>query len=113
MSGGSASTLLQRFDYDYAIDAAGNRAADYKGGHLRRVTELDGSRVEYDYRLAFDRLWRAYRSGTSAGNYEYDYDANTNRTSVKLNGGTATLSSYDGANQMTNSGGTTYGYDRS
>ena len=108
----AAGSELQRFDYDYAIDAAGTEAPDYKGGHLRRVTELDGSRVEYDYQLAFDRLWRAYRSGTYAVNYEYDYDLNNNRTSVKVNGGTATLSSYDGANQMNNSGGTAHGYDR-
>ncbi len=97
---------------DYAIDAAGTRAPDYKNGHLRRVTELDGSVVEYDYQLAFDRLWRAYRSGTYAVNYQYDYDLNNNRTSVMVNGGTPTTATYDAANQLNNSGGTGYGYDR-
>ena len=45
----TTGTELQRFRYDCAIDSNGTKAADYKNGHVRRVSELDGSVVEYDY----------------------------------------------------------------
>ena len=40
--------------------------------------------------------------------YTYTYDLAGNRTSVQLNGGTPTVTTYNAANQITNAG---YTYD--
>jgi RHS repeat-associated protein len=103
-------TVLQRFDYDYGIDANGTRAPEYWNGNVLSVTELDGSKVTYRYD-DLDRLASAVRTGSAPFNQQFGYDRNSNRTSV-ISEGTTTNAAYDAANQVMSYGATTYAYDR-
>jgi RHS repeat-associated protein len=94
----SDGTVLQRFDYNYGIDANGNITADYWNGSLRSVTELDGSIVSYSYD-DLNRLVSANRTGTNPFNQSYTYDSNNNRTEVRSNDVLTTFT-YDTANQL-------------
>ncbi len=103
-------TVLQSFEYDHGYAADGTMAANYWGGFVRSVTELDGSVTTYGYD-DLDRLVSAVRTGTNPYNQGYSYDANNNRITTNI-GGSTTSASYDGANQMTAQGDTRYSYDR-
>jgi YD repeat-containing protein len=106
----SDGTVVQRFDYDYGIDANGNLTANYWNGHVRSVMELDGSQVSYGYD-DLNRLVSATCSGTHPFSQSYTYDANDNRTSI-TSGGITTNAIYDAANQLASQGSTSYSYDR-
>jgi RHS repeat-associated protein len=111
----SDGTLLQRFDYDYGIDATGNRSPSYWNGNVLSVTELDGSKVTYSYD-ELDRLASAVRTGSGSFNQAFAYDKNNNRSRVteRMPDGTSatTEATYDAANQLVSYGSTIYAYDR-
>ena len=103
-------TNLQRYDYDYGFDINGNRLSTYRFGDVVKVTELDGSTVNYTYDdLA--RLSGATRAGTGPDVQTYGYDSRNNRTSRVINGTPLTFT-YDAANQLTAIGSTSLTYDR-
>ena len=98
----SDDSVIAGFAYEY--DAAGNRTS---------VLESGGDRVTWTYDAA-NRLTRERRSGASAYDTTYTYDALGNRL-VKEASGARTTSTYDLANQLQtsedSSGVTTYAYD--
>ncbi|MEM8533532.1 MAG: RHS repeat-associated core domain-containing protein, partial [Chloroflexota bacterium] len=99
-------TKLQSFDYDYSV----RNNEDFRGGNVLRITELDGSTINYGYD-DLDRLIAATRTGTLPFNQKYTYDDNNNRTSMTLDGEVLTAE-YDAANQMVEFADTNYRYDR-
>jgi RHS repeat-associated protein len=105
----SDGTVLQSFDYDYGFTGT-TRDADYHGGNVVGVTELDGSTESYTYD-DFNRLETATRTGTNPFTQSYGYDGNNNRTTITNNGVTK-YAVYDNANQMNSLGSTNYSYDR-
>src|SRR3990172_2030038 len=98
----SDSSVIVGFTYGY--DAAGNRTG---------VLESGGDRVTWTYDAA-NRLTREQRSGASAYDMAYTYDALGNRL-LKEAPGAGTTSTYDLASQLRtsqdSSGVTTYAYD--
>ncbi|MBM3499050.1 MAG: RHS repeat-associated core domain-containing protein [Armatimonadetes bacterium] len=98
----SDATTICSFGYEY--DAVGNPVS---------VAEGDGSRVTYTYD-ALNQLARERRSGDSAYDITYTYDAVGNRL-TKVDAGAATTYTYDSANELLTedaAGGlTTYTYD--
>lgn len=81
-------TTLGDFQYTYALNGQVTGATEAIGGTSRTVS------YTYDGLL---RLVGAVAPGGSS--YAYGYDLVGNRTSVALNGGTATTTSYDAADQ--------------
>jgi len=80
----------------------------------QNVTDkLAGKTTSYSYD-ELNRLTAATGVLTGPGttaDYHYGYDNNGNRTSSSVNGGPNPGYSYNGANQLTATGGTTAGYD--
>jgi len=98
----SPSTTLSSFSY--ALDAVGNRL---------RVVESTGNRVTWTYDNTY-QLKNEQRSGSNSYNITYTYDPVGNRLTL-INGGVATTSTYNAANELTKSqataGVTTTTYD--
>ena len=106
-----AGATLQSYTYEYGLDAQGEPTSQYFNGFVLSVSEgHSGSAISYGYDDQ-GRLTKATRTGSAAYNQSYVYDANDNRTSVTANGVTKTAT-FDGANQLTSQGATTYNYDR-
>jgi RHS repeat-associated protein len=96
------ATVLDRFEY--SLDAAGSRS---------RVDALDGSFVEYEYDV-LDRLTRETRhdqGGAVVHDVLYTYDAVGNRLTRVLNGGGATVFTYDEDDRLLAAGPVSFTYD--
>ena len=98
----SGGTTLSSFNYTY--NPVGNRT---------QVVEADGDVVTWSYDPTY-QLTNERRSGANAYNITYAYDGVGNRT-LLLNGGAATTSTYNAANELATSqssaGVTTYAFD--
>ncbi len=98
----SGGTTLSSFNYTY--NSVGDRT---------QVVEADGSVVSWSYDPTY-QLTNEQRSGANAYNITYAYDGVGNRT-LLLNGGAATTSTYNAANELATSqssaGVTTFAYD--
>lgn len=96
-----ADTVLAAYTYD--LDAAGKRT---------RVTELDGSTVDWRYDAAarLTQETRIDQQGTVQYAATYTYDAMGNRLSQTVNGQTTTYS-YNNLDQCVSAGMATYRYD--
>jgi RHS repeat-associated protein len=99
------AATLSSFTYGY----------DVGGLHTDRIqteTDMSGAITTYTY-TSPGRLTRAQTKnsgGTVTEDYQYTYDPAGNRTSQDANG-TQTTYSYNGANELTQAGSTTYSYD--
>jgi RHS repeat-associated protein len=99
----SGGTTLSSFNYTY--NSIGNRT---------QVVEANSDVVSWTYDPTY-QLTNEERSGANAYNITYVYDPVGNRT-LLLNGGAATTSTYNAANELaasqTAAGTTTYAFDR-
>jgi RHS repeat-associated protein len=98
------TTVLSRRSYTYTVGT--------KDTLLRR-TETDGVAskvVAYTYD-ASNRLTRAQTTSGGTDDHQYGYDANGNRTSLTVNGGTTTTYGFNEANQLTSGAPTTPTFD--
>ena len=86
----ASGSTLSSFNYTY--NSVGNRT---------RVIEANGDIVTWSYDPAY-QLTNEQRSGANAYNITYVYDGAGNRT-LLLNGGAATTSIYNAANELTSS----------
>lgn len=84
---GTTSFASYALEYDNATNTVGN---------ITKVTELDGSVVNYTYDALY-RLTGDVRTGTNPYTHSYDYDLSGNVT--HLDG--ATFGAYNAANEMT------------
>jgi RHS repeat-associated protein len=93
----AGGSTLTSFSYSYANGSGADT-------DLRQsVTDATGLKTSYSY----DTLNRLTQAQNTANNWQYSYDVNGNMTSKTVNGVTTNYS-YNGANELTNTG---YGYD--
>lgn len=104
---GPGSTALTSFAYTFTNPASGqNTAKRYS------VVDLSGNTTSYQYDSQ-DRLTSAVKKssgGTTLATYQYSYDNLGNLLTRTINGAPTSFT-YNGANELTQEGTTTFSYD--